>query len=103
MDQEVVLQHQQTYIPAIAIRRATLKHSWGRLPVATLSEPKAVCGEARRIGYTGKGDSDLALYRLKIKQADHRPTMTLPELYIIDEGRFLDYDLWQRTQQDRRS
>ncbi len=103
MNQEVVLQPQQTYIPAIAIRRATLKHSWGKLPVATLSAPKAICGEARRIGYTGKGDSDLALYRLKIKQADHRPTITLPELYIIDEGRFLDYDLWQHTQQDGRS
>ena len=103
MNQELVLQPQQTYIPAIAIRRATLKYSWGRLPVATLSEPKAVCGEARRIGYTGKCDSDLALYRLKIKYADHLPTMTLPGMYIIDQGRFLDYDLWQHAQQDGRT
>ena len=103
MDQNLILRSQRTYIPAIAIRRATLKHSWGKLPVATLSEPKAICGEARRIGYTGRCESDLALYRLKIKQADHRPTMTLPELYIIDEGRFLDYDLWQHTQQDGKS
>lgn len=99
MNQELVSQPQQTYISAIAICRATLKHSWGRLPVVTFSEPKSVCEEARRIGYTGKYDNDLALYRLKIKHADHLPTMTLPGLYIIDQGHFLDYDLWQRSQQ----
>ena len=103
MNQELVLQPQYTYIPAIAIERATLKHSWSRLPVATLSAPDSICGEARRIGYTGKQDNDLALYRLKIKHAHHFPTMTLPGLYIIDQGRFLDYDLWQHAQQGRTS
>jgi hypothetical protein len=99
MNQKLALPPQQTYIPAVAIRRATLKHSWSRLPVATLSAPQSICGEARRIGYTGKCDNDLALYRLKIKHAEHLPTMTLPGLYIIDQGCFLDYDLWQNTQQ----
>ena len=83
---------QHTYIPAIAITRATLKHSWNKVPVATVAAPEQVCGEARRIGYTGKLDSDSALYRLKIKQGKGLPTVTLPELYIIENGMFQEYE-----------
>lgn len=81
---------QHTYIPAIAIQHATLKHSWNKVPVATIAAPEQVCGEARRIGYTGKLDSDSALYRLKIKQG--LPTVTLPGLYIIENGIFQEYE-----------
>jgi hypothetical protein len=83
---------QYTYIPAIAIQRATLKHSWNKVPVATVAAPEQVCGEARRIGYTGKLDSDSALYRLKIKQGKELPTVTLPGLYIIENGMFQEYE-----------
>lgn len=92
MARDLLLQPQQTYIPAVAITRATLKHSWGRIPVATSVEPETVCGEARRIGYTGKGENDLALYRLKIKPNKGVPTMTLPSVYIVDNGTFTEYE-----------
>ena len=83
---------QHAYIPAIAITHATLKHSWNKVPVATIAAPGQVCGEARRIGYTGKLDSDSALYRLKIKQGKGLLTMTLPGLYIIENGMFREYE-----------
>ncbi len=92
MSHDLLLQPQQTYIPAIAITRATLKHSWNRVPVATSAAPNQVCGEARRIGYTGKKESDLALYRLKIKSHNGSPTMTLPNLYVIKDGLFEEYE-----------
>lgn len=92
MSHDLLLQPHQIYIPAIAITRATLKHSWSRVPVATTSAPNQVCGEARRIGYTGKKESDLALYRLKIKPHTGSPTMTLPNLYVIDDGSFEEYE-----------
>jgi hypothetical protein len=83
---------QHTYVPAIAITRATLKHSWGRIPVATVMAPEQVCGEAKRIGYAGKLDSDAAIYRLKIKQGQGLPTVTLPGLYVIENGMFQEYE-----------
>jgi hypothetical protein len=81
-----------THILAIAITHATLKHSWNKVPVATVTAPEQVCGEARRIGYTGKLANDSALYRLKIKQGKGLPTMTLPGLYIIENGMFQEYE-----------
>ncbi|GAC1366704.1 MAG: hypothetical protein NVS2B12_17910 [Ktedonobacteraceae bacterium] len=99
MEERMSLSGQQTYIPTVAIIRATLKYSSGKLPVSTMSNPGQICGEARRIGYTGKLDSDLALYRLKIKTGKDHPTFTLPGLYIIENGVFQDYEQWkQRTE-----
>lgn len=92
MAHDLLLEPQQTYIPAIAITRATLRHSWSRVPVATSLRPDKICGEARRIGYTGKTDNDLALYRLKIKPQTGYPTMTLPGMYIIENGSFSEYE-----------
>ena len=89
---------QRIYIPLVAIERATQKHSWSRLPVAVASKPDHACGEARRIGYTGREEHDLALYRLKIKPGG-LPTMTLPGIYIIDEGMFQDYEEWKASQE----
>lgn len=92
MPENILSEGRTTYIPAVSITRATLKHSWGRIPVATTSDPETICGEARRIGYAGKDDGDLALYRLKIKQSQRLPTITLPGLYVLDEGMFRDYE-----------
>jgi hypothetical protein len=98
MRESVVLSPQpHYYIPAVAIQRATLKHSANRLAVATDTAPGQICGEARRIGYTGKGENDLALYRLKIKPGQGQPTTTLPGLYIIEGGQFLDYEQWKQA------
>ena len=95
MKDRMSLSGQHTYIPSVAIIRATLKYSSNKLPVSTLSNPEQICGEARRIGYTGKLDSDLALYRLKIKMGKEYPTLTLPGLYIIEDGIFQDYEEWR--------
>jgi hypothetical protein len=100
MKQNLLLSSQQTYIPAIMISRATLKYSWSRLPVATNLAPEETCGKAIRIGYTGRLDNDLALYRLKIKQGNGLPTVTLPNIYIIEEGLFLDYEQWKQSQNE---
>jgi hypothetical protein len=102
MNQELLSHSQHIYIPAVAIDCATLKHSWNRLPVATIDSPEHICGEARRIGYTGTTTTDLALYRLKVRAADHIPTMTLPGIYIIEGGQFFDYEQWKR-QRERQS
>jgi hypothetical protein len=88
--------HHNTYIPTIAIERATLKYSSSKLPVSTIRQPEQICGEARRIGYTGTQDHDLALYRIKIKKGQGYPSMTLPGLYIITDGIFQDYEQWQQ-------
>ncbi len=91
MSHELLPSSQQTYIPAVTISSATFKHSWGKLPIATTGAPERVCGEARRIGYTGKSDTDFAIYRLKIKSYQGLPTVTLPNLYVIKNGLFVEY------------
>ncbi len=91
MSHELLSPSQQMYIPAIAITNATFKHSCGKLPVATTIAPERVCGEARRIGYAGKSETDLAIYRLKIKSYPGLPTVTLPNLYVIKDGLFVEY------------
>ncbi len=91
MSQELLQSSQQMYIPAVTITSATFKHSWGKLPVAMTGAPERVCGEARRIGYTGKSETDFALYRLKIKSSNGIPTVTLPNLYVIKDGIFVEY------------
>jgi|YelNatPaOPRAMG01_1025707.scaffolds.fasta_scaffold308760_1 hypothetical protein len=98
MSRDLLLPSQHTYIPAIGITRATHKHSWGRMGVATVATPDQLCGEARRIGYTGKDDDALALYRLKIKLGGGLPTVTLPSLYIVEDGCFVDYEQWCQAQ-----
>lgn len=91
MNNELLSPIPQTYIPAITITNATFKHSWGKLPVTTTLTPERVCGEARRIGYTGKSEADLAIYRLKIKSYHGLPTVTLPNLYVLKNGFFVEY------------
>ncbi len=96
MKERPLLESQHIYIPAIAITRATFKHSWNKLPVATMIAPEQICGIARRIGYTGKDANDLALYRLKIRPGNGLSTVTLPGIYIIEDALFQDYEDWKR-------
>ena len=84
-----------TYIPAVKISRITAKHTLGRLPIATIDEPGCVCGMARRIGYTGRNATDLAIYRLKVRLAQQSSVTTLSTMFVVDEGRFIDYEQWQ--------
>lgn len=95
MSEHILLERPHTYVPIIAITRATLKHSWSKIPVATAIVPDQICGEARRIGYAGKDENDLALYRLKIRPGRGLSTVTLPAIYIIEDGIFQDYEDWK--------
>lgn len=87
---------QETYIPVCAIERITAKHLMGRVPIAQVDKPEKVCGVARRIGYTGTHDYDLAIYRLKVKEHEKSDAIMLPTLFVVDGGSFVDYDEWQR-------
>jgi hypothetical protein len=100
MKDKLLLPSQKTYIAAITITCATLRYSWSRVPVATNLAPEETCGEARRIGYTGRLDNDLALYRLKIKQSNGLPTVTLPGIYIVEDGSFRDYEQWKQSRNE---
>ena len=86
---------QQSYVPAVAMAHATLRYSLPRLPVALQTEPDRICGFAQRVGYTGNQDTDLAIYRLKIKAVHNIPTITLPNLFVIENGVFVDYEQWR--------
>lgn len=86
---------QQSYIPAIAMPRATLRHSLLKLPIAQWTKPDHICGFAQRVGYTGNQDKDLAIYRLKIKNNNNQHTFTLPGLFVIENGIFIDYEQWR--------
>lgn len=92
-------ERQGMYIPFVAITRITAQHTMGRVPIALADRPECVCGIARRIGYTGTHESDLAIYRLKVKEHSNANAMMLPTLFVVDEGLFVDYDVWQKKRE----
>lgn len=95
--QEQVFTALPTFIPLANVTRITAKHTLGRLPIATVDAPECICGMARRIGYTGREPSDLAIYRLKVKLEAENYITTLPTMFVVDEGRFIDYQEWKQT------
>jgi hypothetical protein len=94
MNQTVQVQAHRTYIPAVSILRATYRKSWNKIPVATTDAPGQICGIAIRVGYTGRLDQDLAIYRLKVRAGQTLPVLTIPGFFVIDQGMFIDYDHW---------
>ena len=92
-------ERQETYIPVVTVARITAGHTMGRIPIALADKPDCVCGIARRVGYTGMGDNDLAIYRLKVKEDANANAMMLPKLFVVDEGLFVDYDMWQKKRE----
>jgi len=94
MNQSVQAQAHRTYVPAVSILRATYRKSWNKIPVATTDAPDQICGMALRVGYTGRLDQDLAIYRLKIRAGQALPVLTIPGFYVIEQGIFVDYDHW---------
>ncbi len=86
------------YCPAIAIDSITVHHTFGKLAVTPLGEPEILCGIARRVGYTDGSNTALALYRLKIKIQGQRIYVTLPSLFVVVGGIFLDYEHWLAQQ-----
>jgi hypothetical protein len=85
---------QQIFVPAPPIQRITSKQTMGKVQVAPLKQPDTICGIARRVGYTGKGNEDLATYRLKIKTERSKMFVTLPSVFVVENGVFLDYEAW---------
>jgi len=90
----------QIFVPSISIKSITVRHTLGRLLVAPHGSPTNVCGIARRIGYTGKRDHDLAIYRLKIKTLTHKAFVTLPMLFVVEGGIFVEYEQWKKNNQE---
>jgi len=86
---------QETYRPFVAIVQITALHTMGRVAIALADKPDCVCGMARRIGYTGMRDNDLAIYRLKVKEHANANAIMLPTLFVVDEGLFVEYEVWQ--------
>jgi len=89
---------QTVFIPAPPISRITAKHMLGKISVSQLDSPEDICGIARRIGYTGKRGDDLATYRLKIRMGSTKFFETLPAVFVVDDGIFVDYNEWRTKQ-----
>lgn len=96
MKQPLEAQHERRhYAPAVLIHHLTVRHSLSRVPVTMKGGPDHICGTAQRVGYTGKQDHDLAIYRLKIKPGPKFSTITLPGFFVIENGVFVDYEQWR--------
>ena len=89
---------QTVFIPTLPIDRITAKHMLGKISVSQLDHPGDICGIARRIGYTGRCSTDLATYRLKIRMGNTKVFETLPTIFVVDDGIFVDYDEWRAKQ-----
>nr|HET6904890.1 hypothetical protein [Ktedonobacteraceae bacterium] len=92
-------ENENVYVPLITILGATFRHSLAKLQIAALHAPDQSCGVAHRVGYTGSGDNDLAMYRLKVRSRNSRSTITLPGFYIIKDSIFVDYERWSKDQE----
>ena len=99
MDHSVQAQAHRTYVPAVPISRATYRKSWNKIPVATTDAPNQICGMALRVGYTGRQDHDLAIYRLKVRAGQANLVFTIPGFFVIEQGMFVDYDHWLNNNQ----
>ncbi len=82
---------QPTYQPAIVPIPGTLKHSLRKIAIATTDAPARICGVALRVGYTGTLETDLAMYRLRVKPDDGRAAVTLDGFFILEKGVFRIY------------
>ncbi|HLI89221.1 MAG TPA: hypothetical protein VKV37_11075 [Ktedonobacteraceae bacterium] len=96
MQQSLQIPKQVVFVPVVPVDCITTRHTLSRLPVAMQGEPECICGVARRIGYTGSGAGDLAIYRVKIKTDKQKGFVTIPKLFIVKDGVFQDYDQWKR-------
>lgn len=82
---------QPTYQPAIVPIPGTLKHSLRKMSIATIEAPTRICGVAQRIGYTGTLETDLAMYRLRVKFNNEHIAVTLEGFFVLEKGVFRVY------------
>jgi hypothetical protein len=92
VEPDLHLYTQSRYLPAVIHVPGTVKSSLKKVVIATRESPAYACGAAFRVGYTGSLATDLAIYRLKIKPAFDKPLVTLPGLYVLEEGLFRRYE-----------
>jgi hypothetical protein len=92
---------QPTYQPAIVPASGTLKHSLRKIAIATRETPAHICGTAQRVGYTGTQETDLAMYRLRVKPDYKHVAVTLAGFFILDHGIFRAYKPDLNNQQVR--
>ncbi len=85
---------QQDYIPVLLDARGSLEHPPSKMSIATRTMPEQICGKARRIGYTTARIDALALYRIKTQTICRNSYVTLPSIFVLIDGIFLDYQEW---------
>jgi hypothetical protein len=81
----------QIYLPAVVPIVGTFKHSYRKVALARLETPNQLCGVAQRVGYTGTLATDLAIYRLKVRQSPDHRSVLLPGFFVFEEGVFRAY------------
>ncbi len=92
MDPDVHVPSQPHNLPARVPIVGTVKHSLRKLVIAVVETPEHVCGVALRVGYTGTRETDLALYRLKLKPGPELPLVTLAGFFVLEKGHFHKYE-----------
>ena len=70
-----------------------------KIPVATTTAPQQRCGKAQRIGSTRTHGRIFPLYRIRIIVQDRRTHITLPSLFVLVNGVFVDYEHWCNIQE----
>jgi DNA-binding MarR family transcriptional regulator len=97
--QDLPLAPQQTYLPATSDVSLVFEQSLRNIPIVARDKPDRVCGVARRVGRTGKGKHDPAIYRLKLKvDFASSKAATLPGFFVIENGVFVAFDEWSSRQ-----
>ncbi len=85
---------EHSYIPVLLDANGSLEHPPSKMPIAIHATPEQICGKARRIGYTTVHNDALALYRIKIQIRHRKSYITLPSIFVLVDGMFLDYQQW---------
>lgn len=80
------------YLPALVPILGTVANSLRKIKIATREAPEVVCGFAQRVGYTGTLQTDLAIYRLRIKFSPDLLAVTLTNFFVLENGIFRVYE-----------
>ena len=99
MNKSMQMLMQLKFVPVTPFEQITAQHNLKKVMIASMDDPEHACGVARRVGFTGTQNSDLALYRLKIMKDDGRTFITLPHWFVVDQGRFINYEEWKQAKQ----
>jgi hypothetical protein len=96
---------QQTYLSAVVPIIGTLKHSLRKVALVRFEVLNQACGVAQRVGYTGTWETDMAIYRLRVRQSPDHQAVVLPgpaSFFVLEEGVFRAYhDVSEHHQHER--